>query len=91
MTFEAALRDVLEELEVAVSSAQFDRLCEHRRLLKLWNRRINLTAIRDEKEIARRHYGESVFVHRELPPVADSLEEAQQVVLAPQCCTPLSL
>ena len=28
---------------------------------------------------------------RELPPVADSLEEAQQVVLAPQCCTPLSL
>ena len=74
MTFEAALRDVLEELEVAVSPAQFDRLCEHRRLLELWNRRINLTAIRDEKEIARRHYGESIFLHRELPPVASVVD-----------------
>lgn len=74
MTFEAVLREVLEELGVAVSPAQFDRLCEHRRLLELWNRRINLTAIRGEKEIARRHYGESSFLHRELPRVASFVD-----------------
>ena len=74
MTFEAALRQVLEALGVTVSADQFDQLCEHRRLLERWNRRINLTAIYDEKEIARRHYGESVFLHRELPPTASLVD-----------------
>ena len=74
VTFEAALRQVLEALGVTVSPDQFDQLCEHRRLLARWNRRINLTAIDDEKEIARRHYGESVFLHRELPPTASLVD-----------------
>lgn len=74
MTFETALRRVLEELAADVQVAQFDQLCAHRKLLDRWNRRINLTAIRDEKTIVKRHYGESVFLHRELPSVSSLVD-----------------
>lgn len=67
MTFETALEGVLDELGVAVSATQFALFCRHFRLLEHWNRRINLTSVCDPLGAARRHYGESAFVHRELP------------------------
>ena len=74
MTFDSALRGVLEELAADVSAAQFDQLCAHRKLLDRWNRRINLTAISDENTIAKRHYGETVFLHRKLPSVSSLVD-----------------
>ncbi len=67
MTFEAALREELERLAVDASPAQFERLCRHYDLLQRWNERMSLTAIRGPAEIARRHFGESVFLHGALP------------------------
>lgn len=67
MTFEDALREVLDDLAVETSASQIDILCGHFRRLQRWNQRINLTRISDPAEAARRHYGESVFLHRELP------------------------
>ena len=74
MTFERALADVLDELGVEVSPTQFGSLCKHFRLLEHWNRRINLTSVRDPREAARRHYGESAFLHRELPAAASVID-----------------
>lgn len=66
-SFEDALREALEELGLAPSREQVEQLCRHFALLQHWNRRMNLTGIGDPAEIARRHFGESAFVHAQLP------------------------
>ena len=67
MTFATALRDALEELGVPASNEQFRLMQGHFEILTRWNRRMNLTAVRDGAEAAKRHFGESAFLHRELP------------------------
>jgi 16S rRNA (guanine(527)-N(7))-methyltransferase RsmG len=52
---------------VALDTGQLDRLESHFELLLKWNRVLNLTAIRDEREIVRRHYIESLFLAAVLP------------------------
>ena len=42
-------------------------------LLLKWNARTNLTAIRDPEEIVRRHFGESLFAGRHIPPATCTL------------------
>ena len=42
-------------------------------ILKRWNARINLTAIRDEEDIVTRHFGESLFAARYLFPQCSSV------------------
>ena len=42
-------------------------------LLLKWNARTNLTAIRDPREIVRRHFGESLFAARHLDPATPTL------------------
>ena len=74
MTFEDALREVLDDLRVEASASQIDTLCRHFRLLERWNKRINLTRISDPADAARRHYGESAFLHRELPAAASFVD-----------------
>jgi 16S rRNA (guanine527-N7)-methyltransferase len=44
-------------------------------LLKRWNSRVNLTAIRDEDEIITRHFGESLFAARHLFPGRANFEK----------------
>ncbi|MCY4535714.1 MAG: class I SAM-dependent methyltransferase, partial [Bryobacterales bacterium] len=74
MTFEESLEEVLGELRVAADAAQFASLCEHFELLQRWNRQINLTAVSDPREVARRHFGEAAFLHRELPAMASAVD-----------------
>lgn len=66
-TFEDVLREALGDLGLAPSSEQMEQLRRHFVLLERWNQRMNLTGILDAAEIARRHFGESAFVHRQLP------------------------
>jgi 16S rRNA (guanine527-N7)-methyltransferase len=42
-------------------------------LLKRWNARVNLTAIRNEEEIVTRHFGESLFAARHLFPFKNTV------------------
>jgi 16S rRNA (guanine527-N7)-methyltransferase len=49
------------------------RLSTYLDLLLKWNARTNLTAIRDPEEIVRRHFGESLFAARHIPPEARNL------------------
>lgn len=42
-------------------------------LLLKWNARINLTSVRKPEEIVHRHFAESIFAARQLPPEAKTL------------------
>lgn len=72
--FEHCLEEVLGELGVAADSTQLAALTQHFRLLQKWNRHINLTAVSDTREIARRHFGEAAFLHRELPRMVSAVD-----------------
>ena len=74
MTFEESLDEVLGTLGLSPDAAQLAALCAHFELLQKWNRRINLTAVCDPREAARRHFGEAAFLHRELPAMASAVD-----------------
>jgi 16S rRNA (guanine527-N7)-methyltransferase len=66
--FAVRLDAVLAELGLpAAGVAEARQLAEFAALLLRWNRRINLTAIRDEEGILRRHFAESIACARALP------------------------
>lgn len=67
MTFETELHKALDKLGVRATPSEIGRMRDHFELLTKWNRRMNLTRITDVREAVRRHYGESAFLHRELP------------------------
>jgi 16S rRNA (guanine527-N7)-methyltransferase len=48
-------------------------------ILRRWNARINLTAIRDEEEIVTRHFGESFFAAAHLLPARENGSETKTV------------
>lgn len=74
MTFRRALETALSELGVQASEPQLVALCRHFDLLAAWNRRINLTSVSTPREAAFRHFGESAFLHRELPQTASAVD-----------------
>jgi 16S rRNA (guanine527-N7)-methyltransferase len=47
---------------------QGERLAAYLELLLRWNRRVNLTAVRQPDEIVTRHFGESIFAAQHLLP-----------------------
>jgi 16S rRNA (guanine527-N7)-methyltransferase len=55
-------------LELSLVPSQLDQISTYIDLLRRWNARINLTAIRNEEEIVTRHFGESLFMARHLFP-----------------------
>jgi 16S rRNA (guanine527-N7)-methyltransferase len=50
-----------------LSALQLDQLDRHYQLMESWNRRLNLTRIREVMEVVRFHYCESLFVSTVLP------------------------
>ena len=60
------LRRVANQVGLGLDSKQLALLQDHYSKLQHWNRRINLTAIRGPRENAERHFGESLFLSREL-------------------------
>ena len=63
------LREFLRDC-ASLTDAQLSLLESHYDLMMRWNQRLNLTAIRDPQEAAERHYCESLFLARHLPPGA---------------------
>jgi len=47
-----------------LSTKQLDHISTYIDILRQWNARINLTAVRDPEEIVTRHFGESLFAAR---------------------------
>ena len=61
------------EEPAVLSPIQLDHISMYIDILRHWNARINLTAIRDKEEIVTRHFGESLFAARYLFPEAASV------------------
>ncbi len=64
----ARLASLLEPYAPGLSPAQLAQLSAYLGLLLRWNARINLTAVREPKNIVTRHFGESLFAARHLFP-----------------------
>ena len=58
------LQPYLVELPVSVPNDLFAQLQVYLELLTLWNGRTNLTAIRSEEDVVRRHFGEGLYAIR---------------------------
>jgi 16S rRNA (guanine527-N7)-methyltransferase len=56
------------EEPAVLSPARLQSISTYIDILLRWNARINLTAVRDPKEIVTRHFGESLFAARHLYP-----------------------
>lgn len=53
---------------IELTPVQFEKLEGHFNLLNRWNKKLNLTAIREVEAIVERHYCESLFLGKHLPP-----------------------
>lgn len=71
--FEDLIQPVLSKIGLELSAGQVSGLEQHYRLLRHWNRRINLTAITDPQQIAERHFGESLWVAKRIGPGAGTV------------------
>lgn len=58
---ESRLRKLLEPFAFDPTEAQSRQTLAYLELLLKWNEKINLTAIRNEKEVVTRHFGESLL------------------------------
>jgi 16S rRNA (guanine527-N7)-methyltransferase len=71
------------EEPAVLSPTQLQHISTYIDILRRWNARINLTAIRDPEEIVRRHFGESLFAARHLfPSSANSAAPAARPTIA---------
>jgi 16S rRNA (guanine527-N7)-methyltransferase len=64
MLDEATVCHLLEPFGVNLSSDQIRQLITYLELLLRWNKKINLTGIRDAKTCVTRHFGESLYLGR---------------------------
>jgi 16S rRNA (guanine527-N7)-methyltransferase len=64
MLDEATVRQVLEPFGLILDSDQVDQLIAYLELLLRWNKKINLTGIRDAQSCVSRHFGESLYLGR---------------------------
>lgn len=55
------ISECLDAYGISVTKAQCDQVRSYISLLLKWNRSISLTAVTDEREILKFHFGESVF------------------------------
>ena len=67
------LDSVILSLAIKLSAQQVKQLSFHYRMLMQWNRKVNLSAIREPEEVVRRHYGESLFLAKSLPDAVGTL------------------
>jgi 16S rRNA (guanine527-N7)-methyltransferase len=64
MLDEATVRQLLEPFGLNLSTDQIGQLIAYLELLLRWNKKINLTGIRDWKSCVTRHFGESLYLGR---------------------------
>jgi len=61
---EATVRHWLQPFELSLTGSQIGQLIAYLDLLLRWNRKINLTAIRQPQDCVTRHFGESLYLGR---------------------------
>ena len=73
--FEDRLGPILSNLAIKLSAQQVNQLSFHYRMLMQWNRKMNLSAIREPEEVVRRHFGESLFLAKSLTDALGTLAD----------------
>jgi 16S rRNA (guanine527-N7)-methyltransferase len=68
------------EEPAVLSLAQLQSISTYIDILRRWNARINLTAIRSPEDIVTRHFGESLFAARHLFPLSPAPSPVSSVV-----------
>ena len=58
------LRKTVAEVGVSVNERSIEQMTVHFAMLLKWNRKINLTSLIRVEEIATRHFGESLYLHK---------------------------
>lgn len=81
------LSPFLDEAELA--DAQLQQVSIYLDLLMRWNKKINLTAVRDPEEIITRHFGESFFAARHLVTAALHEPSPTELLRVPRSSSPL--
>ena len=64
MLTEARVRQLLAPFELKLTASQVGRILTYLDLLERWNRKINLTGVRDPEACVTRHFGESLYLGR---------------------------
>ena len=54
-------------LELEPPRSMYERIQRYIALLELWNKKLNLTSVRDPEQMVKRHVGESFYMARLLP------------------------
>ena len=72
--FEDLLGATIAPLGFELSGSEIEGLRAHYELLVHWNRRINLTSVREPREIVERHFGESLFLAARMPKVGSVVD-----------------
>ena len=67
------IRQLVSPYYPGATNLLIDQLGVYLDLLLRWNERLNLTAIRTSEAIVERHFGESLFLARHLPPATRTL------------------
>jgi 16S rRNA (guanine527-N7)-methyltransferase len=60
---EGAIRRALDRYGLTATHAQVEQISAYLSLLLVWNEKLNITSIRDPREILFRHFCESMFAH----------------------------
>lgn len=73
---QTALQAALEEYDLALDTAAVDRLCRYHELLIEWNKVMNLTALTEPRDVAVKHFADSLMLLRygELSPGATLID-----------------
>jgi 16S rRNA (guanine527-N7)-methyltransferase len=74
MLDETTVRQVLKPFGLDLSSHQIGQLTTYLELLLHWNKKINLTAIRDPETCVTRHFAESLYLHNSVELVGRLLD-----------------
>ncbi len=64
--FLESLGGVAGDLGLSIDDPTRGKLLAHFRLLMQWNQKMSLTTVRDPREMAVRHFGEALFLAREM-------------------------
>jgi 16S rRNA (guanine527-N7)-methyltransferase len=64
---EATIRHALSEFQIVVNEQQILYIQQYIKILRHWNEKLNLTAIREPLEILYRHFCESMFACAAIP------------------------
>lgn len=62
--FSGVFREALREFEITLDKVAFDRFCRYDALLIEWNEKMNLTALTEPRDVAVKHFIDSLMLLR---------------------------